>query len=140
MAERELAGVYCVGCGSDLTSRSTDRISLQSSASEHVATAWKALLERIVDQEGSDTDIDLDEIVSGGRMCIKCFTEYERYQTLEKSLLSNLKKALGVLPSTLSSSTKRLRVESRKPAISALASSSTFASPDVTVNYLHFYV
>ena len=40
MAEREPAGVYCVGCGSDLTSRSTDRRSLQSSASEHVATVW----------------------------------------------------------------------------------------------------
>ena len=140
MAEREPAGVYCVGCGSDLTSRSTDRRSLQSSASEHVATVWKALLEHMVDQEGSDTDIDVDEIVSGGRMCRKCFTAYERYQTLEKSLLSNLKKALGLLPSTLSSSTKRLRVESRRPAISEQASSSTSASPDVTVNYLHFYV
>ena len=140
MAEREPAGVYCVGCGSDLTSRSTDRRSLKSSASEHVATVWKALLEHMVDQEGSDTDIDVDEIVSGGRMCRKCFTAYERYQTLEKSLLSNLKKALGLLPSTLSSSTKRLRVESRRPAISEQASSSTSAPPDVMVNYLHFYV
>ena len=70
----------------------------------------------------------------------KCFTTYDRYQTLEKSQLSNLKKALGLLPSTLSSSTKRLRVESRRPAISEQASSSTSASPDVTVNYLHFYV
>ena len=42
----------------------TDRRSLQSSASEHVATVWKALLEHIVDQEGSDIDIDVDEIVS----------------------------------------------------------------------------
>ena len=140
MAERQPAGVYCVGCGSDLTSRSTDRRSLQSSASEHVATVWKALLEHMVDQEGSDTDIDVDEIVSGGRMCRKCFTAYERYHTLEKSLLSNLKKTLGLLPSTLSSSTKRLRVESRRPAISEQASSSTSVSPDVTVNYLHFYV
>ena len=41
------------GCGSDLTSRSTDRISLQSSASKHVAAVWKALLQ--VDQEGPDT-------------------------------------------------------------------------------------
>ena len=41
IAEREPAGMYCVGCGSDLTSRSTDRRSLQSSASEHVSTVWK---------------------------------------------------------------------------------------------------
>ena len=74
------AGVYCVGCGSDLTSRSTDRRSLQSFASEHVATVCKALLEHIVDQEGSDTDIDVDEIVSGARICRKCFTAYEHYQ------------------------------------------------------------
>ena len=98
MAEREPAGVYYVGCGGDLTSRSTDRRSLQRSASEHVATVWKALLENIVDQEGSDTNIDVDEIVSGGRMCRKCFTAYERYQTLGKLLLSNLKKLLGYYP------------------------------------------
>ena len=74
--QREPAGVYCVGCGSDLTSRSTDRRSLQSCAPEHVATVWKALLEHIMDQEGPDTDIDTDIIVSGGedlaqggRMC-----------------------------------------------------------------------
>ena len=72
----------CVSCGNDLTSRSTDRRSLQSSAFEHVATVWKALLEHIVDQERSDTDIDVDEIVGAGRMCRKCFTTYEHYQTL----------------------------------------------------------
>ena len=74
--QRQPAGVYCVGCGSDLTSRSTHRRSLQSSASEHVATTWKTLLQHIVDQEGPGTDIDADIIVSGsedpaqgGRIC-----------------------------------------------------------------------
>ena len=49
--EGEHTGVYCVGSGSDLTSRTTDRRSSLSSAPEHVATVWKALLEHIVDQE-----------------------------------------------------------------------------------------
>ena len=43
------------------------------------------ILEHIVDQEGSDTDIDVDKIVSGARMCRKCFTAYEHYHILEKS-------------------------------------------------------
>ena len=150
--QRELAGgVYCVGCGSDLTSKSTERRSLQNSASEHVATVWRALHQHIVDQEEPDTDIDADMIVSGGgdpaqsgRMCRKCFAAYERYQALQKSLLSNLKKALGVIPSTFCSRTKRIRVDTSRPIISPpvrplqQTSSSTSASPDVAVNFYSF--
>ena len=77
-------------------------------------------------------------------MCRKCFTAYERYQALQKSILSNLKIALGVIPSTFSSRSKRLRVESRRPVISVpvpllqQASSSTTASPDVAVSIYTF--
>ena len=48
------------------------------------------ILEHIMDQEGSGSDIDADVIASGGedpawggRMCRKCFTAYERYQALQ---------------------------------------------------------
>lgn len=150
--EREAARippVYCVGCGSDSTSRSADRRSLQSAASEHVATAWRALLEDAVDQEESDI---VDTLVSGGenpaqggRMCRKCFKAYEHYQSLQKSLVSNLKKAIDVIvPTTLSSSAKRLRVESSvsrsdipTSVLPPQASSSTSASPDVAVSCLY---
>ena len=116
-----------------------------------MATVWRALLQHIVDQEEPDIDIDADVIVSGGedpaqsgRMCRKCFAAYERYQALQKSLLSNLKKALGVIPSTFCSMAKRIRVDSRRPVISPLvpplqqASSSTTASPDVAVSFFTF--
>ena len=156
LQERGQAGippVFCVGCGSDLTNKSTDRRNLRSAVAEHVATIWKELLEQIVDEEESNVDIDASKIISGdkepargGRMCRKCFKAYEHYHALHKSLVSNLKKALDVLVSTtLSSSAKRSRLESveSKPRASTSTcmlpvqqvSSSTSASPDVAVSF-----
>ena len=89
--EREPTGVYCVGCGGDLISRSTERRNLQSSASEHVATVWKALYSNTLwTRKGQGSDIDADVIVSGGedparggRMCRKCFTAYAKVTTVQ---------------------------------------------------------
>ena len=143
--EREVTNVHCVGCGSDIASRPADRRNLQSSASGHVITAWKTLLEYIVDQEGSEIDVDNivsggEDPVRGGRMCRKCFSAYERYQTLQRSLMSNLKKALDVLPSASTSVAKRLRVASQSATSAPLpplqpGSSSMPVSPDVAVSF-----
>ena len=77
---QESTSVYCVACGSDLTSRPADRRSLQSAAAEHVVTALKEILVHMVDQV-SDIDIDAvtEDSVRCGRMCRKCFSAYERY-------------------------------------------------------------
>ena len=108
--------VYCIGCAADITNRPADRRSLQSAAAlERVVPAWKSLLEHLLNLGESDVDIDADSIVSGGgdpaqvgRICRKCFAAYDRYQALQTSLVSNLKKAIGaVAPSILSSSPKR---------------------------------
>ena len=136
--------IYCIGCGSDLTSKPTDRRSLQSSASNHVATIWKGLHKQIVDRQEFVTDTDSDTIISGGgdpeqggKMCRKCFTAYERYKALQESLLSKLKRALDVHPSRLSTKRPRLDEAERSTPLPPLqlGSSSSSASPDVTVSY-----
>ena len=144
--------VYCIGCAADITNRPADRRSLQSAdALERVVPAWKSLLEHLLNLGESDIDIDADSIVSGGgdpaqvgRICRKCFAAYDRYQALQTSLVSNLKKAIGaVAPSILNSSPKRPRLESGAsiPGTSTSmlqqqrATGSTSASPDVAVSY-----
>ena len=141
--------VYCIGCAADITNRPADRRSLQSAAAlEHVVPAWKSLLEHLLNLGESDVDIDADsgggDPAQVGRICRKCFAAYDRYQALQTSLVSNLKKAIGVVaPSILSSSPKRHRLESGAsiPGTSTSmlqlqrATGSTSASPDVAVSY-----
>ena len=137
--------LYCVGCSKDITNVPADRRSLQSAASDHVVQTWKALLERVLRQREVDIHIDVDSLVSNGRMCRKCFSAYDRYKTLQASLLSNLKEAIDVAaPTTSSSSPKRARLDSsasRHTTASVLQlqrpAGSTSASPDVEVSH-HF--
>ena len=75
--------MYCIGNGSDLTSKFTERRSLQSFASEFVATEWRALLQTHSRPGRPDSDMAADIIVSGGEdaaqsgmMCRKCFAAY----------------------------------------------------------------
>ena len=74
--------VYCLGCGSDLTSTPTYRRALQGSGSQQVVELWKYLCENELEDESI---VDLDLLVSGngdptkaGRMCRKCFSDYVR--------------------------------------------------------------
>ena len=80
--------LYCVGCSKDITNVPADRRSLQSAASDHVVQTWKALLERVLSQREVDIHIDVDSLVSNGRMCRKCFSAYDRYKILQASLPS----------------------------------------------------
>ena len=109
-----------------------------------LTTVWKALLEHIVDQKGSDTDSDVDEIASGGIIVQKMLYRvcgYEHYQTLDKSLLSNLKKLLGIsYPSHLTTALRDSEFKVEGQLFLHKHSVLSSASPDVTVYYLHFYV
>ena len=151
--------VYCLGCGSDITNRPTDRRSLQSASSEHVVPVWKAFLEIVLDGEESHADLDADTLISGGgdpskfgRMCRKCFNAYDKFQNLQTMLHCNLKKVIEVI-SPAAGGKKRPRLDiatpSQKPKLQPLltstsvrlqnvASSSQAAttSPDVAVRHL----
>ena len=92
---------YCVGCGDDLTHRSSDRRSLQG-ADARIISVWKESLVKC--QEESQVDLDADELQQVGKMCRKSFAAFDRYAKLQTSLLGNLKNVIAIIPSTQSSS------------------------------------
>ena len=108
--------VHCVGCGSNVTYKSSDRRSLQS-ANSQVITLWKALLDHVLNQEELQVDLDVDElhsnVLQSGKMCRKCFSAFDRFTTLHNSLIDNMKKAIEIISSTLSSTLgiKRRRLD-----------------------------
>ncbi len=63
-------------------------------------------------------------------VCRKCFSSYERYENLRKTIKNNLMYAMSVavpvaVPESITSAAKRPRIEA-----------STSSSPDVAVSYL----
>ena len=125
----------CIGCGKDTTNLPADRRSLQSAASEHIVQTWKALLQHVVSQG----ELDIDSLVSTGKMCRKCFSAYDRYETFQISLLSNLREAIHVAVPV--SSPKRVKLDSsatRRTTTSVFQlqrpTCSTSTSPDVAVS------
>ena len=112
--------------------KQTDRKRLQGSASEAVVNILKELCHEIAEEETSDIDADAWRFLTKeGKMCRKCFHTYERYHSLHGVLLDNLKKALDSPNSSLSTSTKRPRIEPKD-----VPSSTSATSPNVLVSLL----
>ena len=83
------AASLCVGCGSDLTDRTSDRRSWQSN--EAVLNTWKAIITEVC----GDRDYDCSAGIRNGKMCRKCFSAYQRYQSLRDSIKENAENFLG---------------------------------------------
>ena len=82
------AASLCVGCGSDLTDRTSDRRSLQSN--EAVLSTWKAIIIEVC----GDRDYDCSAGIRNAKMCRKCFSAFQRYQSLRDSIKENAKNFL----------------------------------------------
>ena len=110
-----------------------DRRKLQGPASEAVVNILKELCHEIAEEETSDIDADAWGFLAAkeGKMCRKCFHTYERYHSLHGVLLDNLKKTINSPNSSLSTSAKRPRIESKD-----LPSSTSATSPNVLVSLL----
>ena len=132
--------MFCVGCGDDITHKAANRRSLLCAASkERVVPAWKVLFEQAFSLKEPDVDIDTENITGSGRICRKCFAAFDRYHSLQASLLDNLKKAIDVLEPT-SLGTKRPRLETSclyLPIQQTAASTSSSESPTVAVCLNH---
>ena len=95
-----MPALLCLGCGEDLGHRAADRRALQGPPSEGVVDAWKAMFENATMQVEIDDDNRLcaDTLLAGGevpgKMCRKCYSGYERFSKLYKTLHDNVTRAI----------------------------------------------
>lgn len=132
----------CLGCGEDLTNRASDRRALQGPPAEEVVDAWKAVFENVQVDVDEEERLCVDTLLAGvevpGKMCRKCFSGYERFAKLHKTLHDNVARAIE---SQLSQEPqlerrKRPRVEKRGTAYTASLpsqSEESTVSPSVSV-------
>ena len=78
-------GDYCCGCGNDVTEKRNKRRLLSSAKSQHVLSVWNGFLDKF--------SVSLGEL-SPGYLCRSCFSTYERYINLQRSIEENLENAL----------------------------------------------
>ena len=163
MAQR---GLYCLGCGNDLSITPRDRrdIGVNSPATpeprSRILTLWTALMRQELSCKGMTIETLISDVQNPGKMCRKCFYDYERFSNLQTKLETNLHLYLQkIYPSnipTVSSNptvcvtpTRKRTLESdppppvKKRAESGLMSNSSSsvvlaldtASPPVTVSF-----
>lgn len=131
-----MSALLCLGCGEDLAQRAADRRALQGPPAEGVVDAWKAVFENVQDD---DDRLCADTLLAGrevpGKMCRKCFSGYERFSKLHKTLHDNVARAIE---SQLSQEAqqerrKRPRVEKRDAAGLPSQSGESRNSPLISV-------
>lgn len=138
------SSVYCVGCS--IICKSSDRRSL-TGAEPSVLSTWRELLMHEL-QNDPDTELDADQTISkllqNPRLCRKCFSAFDRFSSLHKSITDNLKKVIEVIPccsQTAGRKRPRLELCTGFPSSMASISSSTSTtsshdvSPDVAVSH-----
>ena len=93
-----MKALLCLGCGEDLAERAADRRALQGSPAEGVVDAWKAVFENVQVDVDNDNRLCADALLTGeevlGKMCRKCFSGYERFSKLSKTLHDNVARAI----------------------------------------------
>jgi len=136
-----MPALLCLGCGEDLGHRAADRRALQGPPAEGVVDAWKAMFENATMQVEIDDDDRLcaDTLLAGGevpgKMCRKCYSGYERFSKLHKTLHDNVTRAIESQMSqeAQQEQIKRPRVEKRDTSYTANLSSQSGDSPSVSV-------
>ena len=119
------AASLCVGCGSDLTDRTSDR-SLQSN--EAVLSTWKDIIIEVC----GDRYYDCSAGIRNAKFCRKCFSAFQRYQFLHDSIKENAEKFLGA---SLTTNPKRVKLSASSSSVATTAPLSTSSvSPDVAVS------
>ena len=91
-----------------------------------VMNSWKQFLDAL----GKDFDVFRGKDIM---MCRKCFSAYERYGSLQKSISENLMHAMDVIELEAISAAKRPRMNTPVPS-----QASTSSSPDVAVSFFTF--
>lgn len=115
----------CCGCGSAGLSKG-DRRSVNNSI--HVLHTWKVFLGEISKNCDAYCGSEL-------MMCRKCFSKYERYETIKKSIIDNLVQAMTIVPESEETTSASAAKRPKTGPISSLpAISSTSSSPDVAVS------
>ena len=129
MAEKRSADrrFYCLGCGLDITDRTSDRRNVKEYG---IIDTWTDLMLTI--SPDSDQSILKHTIEEEGKMCRKCYTAYSRLFTLRKKLLDSLQKAKVTIE--VSCPTKRQRLSVPPSLSQTRSSSSNSVSPGVAVS------
>ena len=98
MADQDsVMSILCLGCGEDIRSCKDDRRALGSAAGKRVVESWRAVLgnmdlELEDEKEYSQSLLVFD--VKEEKMCMKCFSGFERYSTLLCTLQGNLTRSV----------------------------------------------
>lgn len=131
--------MFCLGCGSDLTGRQSDRRNIVSI--DVITSLWKKL---ISDASGAgDSPFSPDTMLTKHQcMCRSCFSAYRRYNDLKNEITDNIKHVLESLPQ-FEIPSKKCRSHPDTPANPPMASSlHSSGSPDVgvccTISVLRF--
>ena len=143
-----MAKIYCVGCGEDISTKSSDRRNLLTDSASHVFKAWKATIAKEL-REKIEENIEkgIEETVGSHCMCRRCFSTYNRLHKFQKGVEENAADALDVLLPQLKVTRKRrlITAESqstttpskRTPMLNSplIISSSSVKSLIVSVSY-----
>ena len=129
--------MLCLGCGEDISNRSSDRRSLTGRAeAKRVYEAWMSLVEAMqcefTDEEEAEC---VERWLSGSsideKMCRKCFSSFERYDKLTCELKEKLGRSVS---NQAQGQAQEQTVVTKRPRISA--SNSEKDSPTVSVSLL----
>ncbi len=99
----------CLGCGEDLqASRERRKLSSDSIASsgprENVLSEWKIIITRELQNQGTMYDQVFKDPENPGKMCKKCFRDFEKFYKLSSQLRSKLAVPVNKLLSLVTSS------------------------------------
>ncbi len=95
-----VVSVFCLGCGDDLTGRSTDRRDLRN-GDELVLKYWTDLfIERVAKSvviDHSSESMILKKVLKNNRICRRCYSSFQRLCKLQDSISKNFDEAVEVL-------------------------------------------
>ena len=89
--------VLCVGCGDDLSWKSSERRNLESVSSKPVLELWKTMFIQELNDKEIDVEGFVERLIKDHRICRKCFYAYDRLLKLQKSLEDKISDAVIVL-------------------------------------------
>ena len=134
----------CLGCGDELKVK--DRRVLGSDSSKHVLQVWRSFFEEKLEELGIREDVDTDSLVKGsgdekkaGKVCRKCFSAFERYEKLRRSIEKSIEDVLeAMVPDLEVPSPKRQREgpPTSRPFFASSSQPGSSQSPNVMVSLI----
>ena len=90
--------ILCVGCGDNISNRTSDRRNLLSDSSKSVVMVWKDIVLKKLRSHGMEAEecsTFIQTLQDKHRMCRTCFSAIERFMKLKGSVEKNIEDAIN---------------------------------------------